>query len=67
MDIPEHSGPSSRALCQASEDRPRWSVEVASRESHSLWQEKEGDRKEAKKIRAGHRSSGRKLLIFLRG
>lgn len=66
MDIPEHSGPSSRALCQASEDRPRWSVEVPSRESHSLWLEK-GDRKEAKKIRAGHRSSGRKLLIFLRG
>ena len=27
MDIPEHSGPSSRVLCQASEDRPRLSVE----------------------------------------
>lgn len=64
MDIPEQSGPSSRVLCQASEDRPRLSVEVAGREGRSLWQEKEGDREEAKKkIRAGHRSSGKKLLI----
>ena len=63
VDIPEHSGPSSQVLCQASEDRPRLSVEVAGREGRSLWQEKEGDRKEAKKIRAGHRSSGKKLLI----
>lgn len=49
MDIPEQSGPSSRVLCQASEDRPRLSVEVAGREGRSLWQEKEGDREEAKK------------------
>ena len=49
VDIPKHSGPSSRAPCQASEDRPRLSVEVPGREGRSLWREKEGDRKEAKK------------------
>ena len=64
VDIPEHSGSSSRVLCQTTEDRPRLSVEVPGRENRSLWQEKEGDRKEAKKIRAGHRSSGKELLIF---
>lgn len=51
----------------AKTDQDGQTVEVPCRESHSLWQEKEGDREEAKKIRAGHRSSGRKLLIFLRG
>ena len=48
VDIPEHSGSSSRVLCQTTEDRPRLSVEVPGRENRSLWQEKEGDRKEAK-------------------